>query len=152
MQWDVNLRPPLSYSKVGFFLLIIVILIIIILLIIKKKKTKPQEIKPIEEILDIEKIKREYLGRIDNLMAKINNNVITKRKAYNELSLIIREFIFKATGIDVLKYTLREARQTKNKELVELLNEYYEPEFSFKGEGNLIASVDKTRKVIIEWK
>ncbi len=152
MQWDVNLRPPLSYSKVGFFLLIIVILIIIILLIIKKKKTKPQEIKPVEEILDIEKIKREYLGRIDNLMAKINNNVITKRKAYNELSLIIREFIFKATGIDVLKYTLREARQTKNKELVELLNEYYEPEFSFKGEGNLIASVDKTRKVIIEWK
>ncbi len=152
MQWDVKLQGPFSYSKLGIILLIGSILIMILISIIIKIKNKPKIEKPSEEKFDLEKVKKEYLTRIDNLMTKVNNNQLIKRKAYNELSLIIREFIYKTTNIDVLKYTLAEAKLRKNKELVELLNEYYEPEFSKEGKGDLISSIDKTRKVIIEWK
>lgn len=152
MQWDVDLLDPFSYSEVGIWFIVAAVVILVIVLIIefmpKKKVVKPVVEKPI----DINKVKKEYLSRIDNLIKKINENAITKRKAYNELSLIIREFIFVTTKIDVLKYTLADAKKTGNEELIKLLTEYYEPEFSKEGKGDLNTSIENTRKVIEEWK
>ena len=111
-----------------------------------------KENKSVEKPIDINKIKNDYLRRIDILINNVNSNTITERKAYNELSLIIREFIYRTTKIDVLKYTLADAKASNSKELVELLNEYYEPEFSREGKGNLNISIENTRKVIKEWK
>jgi uncharacterized membrane protein YqiK len=153
MQWDVKLQKPFSYSSIGIIILIIVIIIFILIFLINYFKNKPKKVVVKEDnIKDINKIKKEYLSRIDHLIDNINTGTVTKRKAYNELSKIIREFVFKTTNIDVLKYTLVEIKRTNNKELLELINEFYEPEFSKEGKGNLTASIENTRKVITEWK
>ena len=154
-QWSV--KPQDNFKNVvtgttGISLIVIVV-VIILAIIIWKLVSKNKPVVPVmDQPKDVNRIKTEYLAKIDNLITKINNQAITKRKAYNELSLIIREFIYKTTDIDVLKYTLYEAKYTNKKELVELMNEYYEPEFSKEGKGDLTESINKTRKVIVEWK
>ena len=152
MQWDADLIPPFSYSNIGLWIFLIGIITIILMVLLIKISKMVKENKSVEKPIDINKIKNNYLRRIDILINNVNSNTITERKAYNELSLIIREFIFKTTKIDVLKYTLADAKASNNKELVELLNEYYEPEFSREGKGNLNISIENTRKVIKEWK
>ena len=152
MQWDVKLQDPFSYQNIGIFLILIVIIIFCLLFIIDKIKKQPKKVVIKEEIKDINKIKKQYLSKIDKLVADINNQSVTKRKAYNELSTIVREFVFKTTNIDVLKYTLTEIKRTNNKELLDLINEFYKPEFSREGGGDLNASLENTRKVISEWK
>ena len=152
MQWGVKLQNPFSYHIYGFIILILVTIIVLIMIITKHLKEKPKKIIIKEEIKDINKLKKEYLTKIDNLVNNINNQKTTQRKAYNELRKIIREFVFKTTNIDVLKYTLSEIKQINNKELLELINEFYEPEFSVEGKGNITKSIEKTRKVINEWK
>ena len=152
MQWDVELRDPFSYSNVGIWILLLAILGIGLLVLIYVLSKKVEESKTVEKPLDINKVKSDYLAKIDNLINRVNSNSISERKAYNELSVIIREFIFKTTKIDVLKYTLADAKATNNKELISLLNEYYVPEFSKEGKGDLNTSIEKTRKVIMEWK
>ena len=154
-QWSV--KPQDNFKNVvtgttGISLIVLVIVVILALIVWKLISKNKAVVPVIDKPKDVNRIKMEYLARIDNLIARINNQAITKRKAYNELSLIIREFIFKTTDIDVLKYTLYEAKHTNKKELVELMNEYYEPEFSKEGKGDLTESINKTRKVIVEWK
>lgn len=152
MQWDADLIPPFSYSNIGLWIFLIGIITIILMVLLIKISKMVKENKSVEKPIDINKIKNDYLRRIDILINNVNSNTITERKAYNELSLIIREFIYRTTKIDVLKYTLADAKASNSKELVELLNEYYEPEFSREGKGNLNISIENTRKVIKEWK
>jgi hypothetical protein len=152
MQWDVSLKDPFSYTRIGIWILIIVLFVIVIYFIVKNIKQRQIEEASKPKPIDVNSIKNEYISKIDNLLDRINNKKITDRKAYNELSVIIREFIFKTTNIDVLKYTLADAKKLQKSELSELLNEYYEPEFSKEGKGNIVNSVEKTRKVIMEWK
>ena len=156
MPWDVDLEGPARFTASGVTGIVIIFLVLIILAIMITidyiKKNQKEPVKKPEEPIDINKVKTEYISKIDQLVTDINNQKITKRKAYNQLSLIIREFVFKTTKIDVLKYTLTEAKKTNRQELIELLNEYYEPEFSKEGKGDLTSSIEKTRKVIMEWK
>ena len=152
MQWGVNLEGPFSYSKFGVFLLVIIIIIVVIMLIKKHNKNKPQPIRVVVKVVDRNRIRMEYVAKLNNLITKVNNNSISTRKAYNELSVIIREFIYRTTRVNLLKYSLNDFRKLNNKTLLELINEYYEPEFSYEGSGDILASIEKTRKVIVEWK
>ena len=73
------------------------------------------------------------------------------RSAYERMSVLIREFTYKATGIEVLKYSLSEIKGTGLDALADLIEEYYEPEFDKISEGDVKASIERTRKVISEW-
>ena len=156
MQWDVELAEPFSYSTL-LFLLAFFILALIIYRFIKiwQKGDKKEEIKEIKEVVEYPnryKIKMEYLDKIDALLLKVREKKIETRKAYNELSILIREYIFKVTKVDLLKYSLDDFKKLNNHVLLELITEYYEPEFSYHGTGNIEISIVKTRKVIEEWK
>lgn len=154
MQSDVKLQEPFSYSSLGVYLLILLIVILLVFIIIKivkkVKKNKPEV--PIIKNKDINAVKNNYLNEINILEEKVKNNKINKRKAYNDLSCIIRKFIFDSTSIDVMKYSLSEIKTLKIDSLSALVEEYYVPEFSKEGEGDILSSINKTKEVIIKWK
>ena len=153
MQWGVDLVDPISYSVLGF--IFFVLLVIILIIIVARKiyiATRPKTIKVVVKVVDRNRIRIEYIGKLNDLMNRVNTKKIGTRKAYNELSIIIREFIYKVTRVNLLRYSLNDFRKLNNKVLLELINEYYEPEFSYEGTGDILASIDKTRKVIQEWK
>jgi len=152
MQWGVELAKPFHYSPIGLILLLIFLGFIVIYIIYRINNNKQEPIKVVVKVIDRNKIRMEYLAKLDTLDRKYKGKKITTRKAYNELSVLIREFIFKLTRVNLLKYSLSDFKKLNNPVLLELINEYYEPEFSYEGEGNLEVSIQKTRKVISEWK
>ncbi len=151
MQVAIELSPMFSYS----LLIILIIVVIIILLIIfypKKKKnntTVTNVIIPSEK--DIQKIKNKYLTEIKRLAINFNENKISNRMAFQQLSLIIRNFIHEATNIQVQNYTLSEIKQINMPILYELVSEYYDPEFCKISKGNVLQSIAKTKEVIEKW-
>ena len=157
MQTSVKLQNLFSYSIYPIILLFIILIIVLGLYFYfyKKKKNKilleTVEIKKLNE-KNIESIKNEYIEKINNKNKKIEKNEIDNRMAYQELSSIIRLFVYEVTNIKVQNYTLKDIKKLNMPILYELVKEYYVPEFSKNSIGDIKASLDKTKGVIKEWK
>ena len=149
MQVSTDLKPMFSYSFIP--ILIIVILIIIIFIINKIRINKTQKKIVIPSKININEIKQKYLIKINDLINNLKSNKITSRKAYQNLSQIIRNFVYEATNIKVQNYTLSDIKKLKLPALSNLIEEYYDPEFSKISKGNILSSIEKTRKEIEKW-
>jgi len=155
MQLEQELEAPFHYSIIGIILLILLIFMLLAYILYRlykkyhKEKPKPNVvIAPPESIY---RIKNRYLYEIDRLERLVEHGKLNTREAYNKLSKIIRKFVKDATGIDAMKYSLEDIRELDIKYLTLLMEEYYEPEFSKEGEGNIELSIKKTRGVIKKW-
>ena len=155
MQISVNLQ---SYILSPIVYLVLVILALLGLTIYffnyeEKKKlvgTSKIEIKEVEE-RDRKSIIKRYLKKIDKLTKKVESEKIELRIEYQNLSKIIRNFVYEMTDIKVQNYSLQEIKKLDMKPLYELIEEYYKPEFAKHFLGNIKLSIDKTRKVIEKW-
>lgn len=99
---------------------------------------------------NLDKLRQEYLAKLMQIELDFDSDKQI-RSAYERMSVLIREFTYKATGIEVLKYSLSEIKGTGLDALADLIEEYYEPEFDKISEGDVKASIERTRKVISEW-
>lgn len=155
MQTSVNLQPPFSYSIYPIILICLCMILFTIYLLIKRNKQKKRvedKIK-VEEIknVDINEIKRKYLEELDVIESQLNTNMIHIRIAYQDISRVIRHFVYEVTNIHVQNYSLKEIKDLDMPMLYELMQEYYVPEFSKYSYGNVKDSLQKTRKVIEKW-
>lgn len=157
MNIDVELQDPYMFSTwpifliLGLFILSLIIVAIYFILIRKRIKDKPIEIKKPPMSL-VAGIKKKYLDAIMKIEDDVAKGKIDSRKAYRELSSVIRLFVFDMTGIKVQNYTLTEISILKIKPLTTLVAEYYSPEFAEGDKGNIKSSLDKTKGVIQRWR
>lgn len=150
MQTQIELNEMFSYSFIPIIIIeIILILTLIIFKFVKEKQKDYQIIEPNKK--DKEAIKERYLLKINNLIIDVSNNKIKNRDAYQELSSLIRSFTYEMTSIKMQYYTLSDIEKINMPVLYDLVKEYYEPEFAKNSEGNLLQSVENTRKVIERW-
>jgi len=157
MQTTINLQEPFTYSMIPLIVAIDLILILTVYLIYSKKtKKKSEEAKlkiiPEKNIKNIPVIKNKYLQQLKDIEYKYANNKIELRKAYQLVSETVRLFVFEVTDIATQNYSLSEIKKINIPELYELIEEYYEPEFASKSEGDFDSSINKARRVINEWK
>lgn len=119
----------------------------------KKKPPKKEKIRTTqtEKPKNISSIKAAYFKQLVDIEKKYSANELTNRKAYQKLSLIVRQFVYEVTNIKVTNYTLQELKELRMPKLYELIEEFYTPEFAAENDGNLIESIQKARKVIEEW-
>lgn len=157
MNIEVELQDPYMFSTwpiyvvLGLFILSIIIVAIYFLFIRHRIKDKPIEIKKPPMSL-VAGIKKKYLDAIIKIEDDVNKGKIDNRKAYRELSSVIRLFVFDMTGIKVQNYTLTEISILKIKPLTTLVAEYYSPEFAKGENGDIKNSIVKTRGVIQKWR
>ena len=158
MQTTIKLQEPFRYSIVPLVMVLAsIIAITCYWFYLKKKKEKntilKQEIKVIPEKnrKDIPEIKRKYLKQLDSIENKYEEEKIELRKAYQEISEAVRFFVFEVTDITTQNYSLSEIKKLNIPHLYELIEEYYEPEFSYKSIGDFKNSIHKARRVINEW-
>ena len=159
MDITVKFRQLFDYSKlpiliVGAVLAALTIAIVAMyvksLWVKKKKVEKPYE-EPEFVAPDLGKLKVTYLAQLDQIEAKFNEDPTQIRPAYEGMSRVVREFVYKATGTEVDKFTLHEISQTKFQGLAKLVGEYYQPEFDQISEGDVRDSLMKSRRLMSEW-
>lgn len=155
MQTSVDLQAPFSYS-IYPIIIVIALLILLTIYFFTRKNKYEKEINEIPEIKDVnlkdlKSIKEKYLKKLDEIDYNLNNNKISIRIAYQNLSIVIRFFVYEVTNIKVQHYTLKDIEKLNIPILYELIQEYYIPEFSKHSLGNIKFSLEKTRKVIEKW-
>jgi hypothetical protein len=156
MESNVELQNLFTYSLgyVVVFALILVAFIVIYILLCRKEfidDHAPIEVNKPEKAVDANKIKEKYISKLNDLESRLNQNTVSNREAYQELSSVIRNFVFELTGINVQNYTLKEINAVNIPALSFLVEEYYSPEFSYEGNGNALESLYKTKEAIEGW-
>ena len=97
------------------------------------------------------KLKAEYLALLDGIEAKFNEDTTKVRPAYEGMSRVVRDFVYRATGTEVDKFALYEISHTEYKNLAKLVGEYYQPEFDQISEGDVRDHLAKSRRLVSEW-
>lgn len=159
MPITVELQDMFSYSIIPIIVLALVLaigIVWVILYLIKKHRKKPKDAVPVPaapvRTESPEQIKARYLDILNNLEAKFQSGNMSNRKAYQELSKIIRSFVYEVTGIKVHHNTLGEIKRLNMPNLYAVVKECYEPEFSVDKDGYIHDTINKARTVIIEWR
>jgi len=164
MSFSVDLQKPMSFAIWPIVLLGVLLLGAVLFVVIKKivdnykrkqaekklleekKKREPEVVKP-----SLQELKNTYLAKIAQLEADFLGGKIESREAYKELSELFRTFVYDATGTPAHKYTLYDMRGLDKPIVYNLVNNYYAPEFSKNTKGNIIESIDFTKRAIFEW-
>lgn len=144
---------PIALAAAALVLVTLILIAMIIFRIIRNKKAgRKNTIKAILwEKPDMQKLKQEYLARLHHIEMEFDSDKTRIRPSYEKMSVLIRDFAYKATGIEVTKYSLSEIKKTELVDLADLIEEYYEPEFDKISAGDVKNSIEKTRGVISRW-
>ena len=131
METTVNLRRLFDFSRLpiaitaavlGLLTLAIIFMFLYDLLKDLKRKEKAQVVQ--EKVFvkpDMTKLKAEYLALLDGIEAKFNEDTTAVRPAYEGMSRVVRDFVYRATGTEVDKFSLFEISQTEFGSLTELV-------------------------------
>ena len=159
MVTSVELQDPMKYYLFWLILALVCVAVIIASQIVfrvllkdqlKRKKEKKPKIKKVSK-KPLPVLKWEYLQRMQYLERNLVSGGYDKRRGYQELSSLIREFVHDVTGIKVQNYSLREIRRLGMPGLTALVQEYYEPEFARQSMADIRGSLFRTRKAIELW-
>lgn len=150
MQTGTELQAPFSYSLLPIILLFVALFLPLIIRLLKKYWPRNNNMV-INTYTDSNMIKNKYLNMLDELDNKLDTKKISSRKAYQELSILIRSFVKEVTGIDVTTCVLSDIERMNMPIIYDLVKEYYSPEFARISIGNIRSSISKTRGVIYRW-
>ena len=163
METTINLRRLFDFSQLpiiitGAVLAVLTVAIILMFLytILKNMELKHKQTEEVVEQKvfvkpDMTKLKAEYLALLDGIEAKFNEDTTKVRPAYEGMSRVVRDFVYRATGTEVDKFALYEISQTEYKNLAKLVGEYYQPEFDQISEGDVRDHLAKSRRLVSEW-
>ena len=162
METTVNLRRLFDFSKLPIIITAVVLGLLTVAIILMflysflknfemKEKKKVLEEKPVFVKPDMDKLKEEYLALLDGIEAKFNEDTTKIRPAYEGMSRVVRDFVYRATGTEVDKFALYEICQTEYQDLAALVGEYYQPEFDKISEGDVRDSLEKSRRLVSGW-
>ena len=159
MQVTVELQDMFSYSLLLVIIAVILVMAIgvtgyMILFKKKKKPVKPEVVTPEPVVVPLqgEQLKEKYYAIMNDLEKRRGEGKVSNRQAYQELSGIIRQFVYEVTGIKVQHNTLDEIRKLNMPNLYAVIEECYAPEFSVDKNGNIYDTINKARMVIKEWR
>ena len=159
MPITVELQDMFSYSLLRAALAVALVAVITVIGImvfrLKKKPKKQSELivaAPIVKPVSAKQIKDKYCALINELEMKRRDGKVSNRKAYQELSRVVRRFVYEMTGIKVHHNTLDEIQKLNMPNLYRVIEECYAPEFSVDKDGSIYDTMKKARMVIKEWR
>ena len=147
-----DLEAPFTYSwSIVYILVAILVIVVIAYIIFRLRPFFHEKFAKAIKKAQTPSLKRIYVNKLEKLKKDVNSGKIDNRDAYVKLSVIIREFIQKTTGLDILSLSRKEAEKLKMNELSLLMDEYYPPEFSKYSKGDILNSIERTAGVIKKW-
>lgn len=158
MPVSVELQDPYSYSIWPIVIIVIVIvasLVAIVLLSILIRLRKPAKPKaPVTQIFKPKTLadaQREYLGKIAYVEQQYRDGQMDVRTVHQELSAIVRMFVYDVTGVQAQNFSLNELKAYNINQISQLIEEFYAPEFAERTDKQTEDSIRDAREVIYKW-
>lgn len=158
MKTSVTLQEPFSYAIWPILFLGVVITLYGVYLVISfarknqgKKEPMKQIVRPQNTVINKNHIKHRYLMKLETIKQELCREEITTRKAYEKMSLFVRQFVYEVTGIKVQNNTLSDIKKLHMPSLEALMTEYYASEFPLDSKGDSMEAIEKTKRAIELW-
>lgn len=159
MPVSVELQDPYSYSIWPIVIVAIIIvasLVAIVLLTIlfkiRKGPSKPKA--PVTQIFKPKTLadaQREYLAKIAYVEQQHKEGKMDVRTVHQELSAIVRMFVYDVTGVQAQNFSLNELKAYNINPISKLIEEFYAPEFAERTDKQTEDSIRDAREVIYKW-
>lgn len=154
MPTTVHLQPNFATGFIPLFLLFLFIVWPVISRMFDKNKRKSKKRNNIEKdnIKPVPlPIKNSYIYKIENIASLYERKEITSKQGFQNLSVLVRNFVLEYAGIDVTKKTLAEIRALDIEKVEKIVEACYEPEFSSSGSGDFYKAIYEAKKIIDTW-
>ncbi len=157
MPITVELQDMFSYSLLLVAIAVVLVAIIgmtgLLIFLLKKKAKQPEEVKPSSAAKPVSgnQVKEKYETAICDLETEYRKGGVPERNAYQELSRLLRHFVYEVTGIKVHHNTLEEIKELDMPGLCAVIEACYAPEFSVDQSGDIYDTMNRARMVIKEW-
>ena len=122
----------ISWTLIGLaFLILSVGIIVAIFYFTRRKKIRTLSTLKVEQpkVIDLNELKKKYIGLIDQAERNYNNHMIKASVAHQHFSLIVRMFYAEGLGFHADLMTLSDLKNSFKEDLVELIEHYYPDEF-----------------------
>ena len=155
---SVDLQDPFSYSRLPIWITIAVIatsIVILLTIYLLRKFLKRSKVPTNPDISvfrpkSLPVAKNEYLAKINAVEQQYRAGQMDTRIAHQELSAIVRMFVYDLTGIEAQNFSLNELK-ARNISISYLIEEFYAPEFAARSDKETLSSVEDARRVILSW-
>jgi len=155
---DDEFYPPMTYST-GWLVIGLVILVAIlgwaVVIWWQTRPAKPPEPAPEPPPgWRLENLKIGYLARIDEIVRLAGTNELSPRRAHQELSGTVRQFVQEASGLKAPTMTLTELGRSGVPSLepvTDVVLRLYPAEFGPDGTASVATAAEVARGVVSRW-
>jgi hypothetical protein len=140
-----------TWVLVGLVFLLAAATVVGLILYTTRKKTikNIETLKPLEpKIVDLNTLKKKYLGMIDQIETYYNDHRTSASVAHQQMSKAVRLFYYEALGFHAEVMTLRDLKRSNYKNLSLVIEKYYPDEFDMLEEGLVAQSAERARELI----
>jgi len=141
----------LMWLLLGFFIFAIGVAIIVTIFYITRKKEiktlKSLKVSPIKKV-DLEALKKKYIGLIDQAERDFNNHRIKASVAHQHFSIIVRLFYAEGLGFHADILTLTDLKKTNYTMLIDTIEGLYPDEFDTLEKGSVATAAENARRLV----
>jgi hypothetical protein len=140
-----------SWLLLGLGLLLLAITIIsLIFYVTRKKEVKSLKSLPIQQAkkVDMDSLKKKYIGLIDQTERDFNNHRIKASVAHQHFSLIVRLFYAEGLGFHADILTLTDLKKTNYTMLIDTIEDLYPDEFDTLEKGSVATAAENSRRLV----
>ena len=148
---------PMTYSPVWLYLGVIILMAIVGWAVVIWAQTRPgrtpREPEP-PPGWRMARLKGDYIERINEIVRLADAGEIDARRAHQELSVALRQFVQEASGISAPTMTLSELGHSRNPVLApvtEVVRGIYPVEFGPDRHSSVFRAAAYARQVVAEW-
>ncbi len=149
--------PPVQYQPwwalIGILILVVVVAwwVFVFVSTRRSRVPAPPVVGP-PTGQEAERIRRRYLGLIDETRAAYASGDLHERDAFHQLSMIMRSYVEEREGTRTVTMTLKELRTTPLKPLSDAVARLYPGAFSPDSTSTVAQALDDARGLVASWK
>lgn len=156
---NVNeLNPPLHYSSIWLLGGMALLAIIAAWLVFVVWLTRHKSIKTVADLAvlppnkaDLETLKKRYLEKIVHLQQQYEQKQIDTRQLHQQLSLMVRTFVYEVIGFPAPKLTLADITMAKQAKLAAVIAAYYPDEFDTIAHDEPNVALATAKEMVAAW-
>ena len=144
------MNTVLPNTEIILHILLSVGIIVAIFYFTRRKKIRTLSTLKVEQpkVVDLNELKKKYIGLIDQAERNYNNHMIKASVAHQHFSLIVRMFYAEGLGFHADLMTLSDLKNSFKEDLVELIEHYYPDEFDTLEKGSVKDAAERARELV----
>lgn len=158
MGGDGGFYGPMGYSVLWTVVAVALLVLVAAWYVVVWRRTRPAPppapVPPLPPAWRLAQLQGESLHRIDEVVRLVHAGELSQRRGHQELSVVVREFVQEASGVDAPTMTLTDLGRSGNRRLdpvTDVVLRLYPVEFGPDRPASVSDAAEVARRVVQRW-